>query len=153
MKNEEYIEPSEIEKEAVMRMALHAAMEKLNGLTFHEEHEGPEAVRKILEAAKAINDVGNKESKKFKESHPKEKCYGFDLEPFEILATAFWACGNEIDGRKIHPTCIAGAAILHFATAISALGAANIVTSLLSDGSSALAGEYDTGFCLANIED
>ena len=144
MSDEEWISPSDAEEDAVSRMALSAAMEVLDGIVFHSERESADAVRQVLKAVNAIKQVVWKATADFKARNHSKKCHGFYSVPeLQIVASAYWACGNEVEESEVNPTCIAGQAILDFAAAIALLNAANAATTILSEGSEGLFGSED----------
>ena len=151
MSEEEWISPSDEEEEAVGRLALRAAMKELDGIVFHGEHESAAVVRKVLKATHAVTQVVQKAGADFKASNPGKNCHGFYGVPaLPIVASAYWACGNEVDEADVSPTCIAGQAILDFAAAIALLNAANAASTILSEGSEGLFGSEDAELFLGN---
>lgn len=151
MSEEDWISPSDAEKAAVSRLALHAAMKELDGIEFHGERDSADAVRQVLKATNAVKEVLRKANADFKARNPGRKCHGFYGVPaLQIVASAYWACGNEIEESEVHPTCIAGQAILDFAAAIALLNAANSATTILSEGSEGLFGAGDAALFLGD---
>ena len=133
MSKEERITPSDTEAaaEAAGRLALRAAMKELDGIVWHEERESSDAVMKILKAMRAIKQELRKCIEDFRARNPGKKCRSFDrLSEMTILASAYWACGNNVDEADVHPLSIAGNAILDFATAIALI---NLVTNAVSE--------------------
>ncbi len=151
MSEEDWISPSDAEEDAVSRAALSAAMTELDGVVFHGERESADAVRQVLKATSAIRQVVRAAETDFKARNPGKKCHGFYGVPaLQIVASAYWACGNEIDAGDVNPTCIAGQAILDFAAAIALLNAANAATTILSEGTEGLFGSEDAALFLGD---
>ena len=151
MSEEEWISPSDEEEEAAGRLALRAAMKELDGIVFHKERESSAAVRQILKATHAIKQALRKADADFSASNPGKKCHGFyGVSAMQVLASAYWACGNNIDEAEMHPTCIAGQAILDFAAAIALLNAVSVATTILSEGSEGLFGSEDAELFLGD---
>ena len=147
----EWIHPSDEEQEAAGRLALRAAMKELYGIVFHEERESSAAVRQILKATHAINKAIRKAEADFYARHPGKKCHSFyEVSTMRVLASAYWACGNEIDEAEMPPISIAGDAILDFAAAIALLNAANSATTIFSEGSDGLFGSDEAELFLGD---
>lgn len=141
MSGEKMIYPSDAEEEAASRLALRAAMKELDGIVWHEERKSPAAVMQILKAMRAIKQELRKHTEDFRARNPGKKCSPFPfyhLSEMEILASAYYACGNKVDESEMSPTCIAGQAILDFAAAIVLINAVSEATTILDDGSDAM---------------
>ena len=151
MSEEDWVSPSDDDQAAVSRLALHAAMKELDGIVFHGERDSADAVRQVLKATNAIKQILRKAEADFKARNPGKKCHGFyGVTALQIVASAYWACGNEFDVSEVDPTCVAGQAILDFAAAIALLNAANAATTILSEGSEGLFGERDAALFLGD---
>lgn len=151
MSEEDWVSPSDDDQAAVSRLALHAAMKELDGIVFHDERDSADAVRQVLKATNAIKQILRKADADFKARNPGKKCHGFyGVEALQIVASAYWACGNELRVSEVDPTCVAGQAILDFAAAVALLNAANSATTILSEGSDGLSGERDAALFLGD---
>ena len=134
---------TEAEAEAAGRLALRAAMKELDGIVWHEERESSDAVMQILKAMRAIKQELRKYDEDFRARNPGKKFspFGF-ISGKEILASAYWACGNDVDEADVHPSSRAGNAILDFAAAIALINsvsnAVSEITMILDDGSDGL---------------
>jgi len=149
--DEDWISPPDDEEEAVERLALHAAMSELRGHVLYGDHESTDVVRRILRATNVVTQVVRKANADFKARNPGKNYIGFCVSSqLWIIASAYWACCNDIDESEVSPMCAGGQATLDFAAAIALLNAADSAKWILSEGSSALFGVEDGALLLGS---